>query len=72
MLAEASLSFLGIGIRPPGASWGGMINESVLGWRVHPHLIVVPGLVLAVCVFAFNTMGDGLNDALNPRSSSRV
>ncbi len=72
MLAEASLSFLGIGIRAPGASWGAMINESVLGWRVHPHLIVVPGLVLAVLVFAFNTLGDGLNDALNPRSSSRV
>ena len=71
MLAESSLSFLGVGIRPPGASWGTMINESLIGWRLHPHLVAVPGIVLAVCVFAFNLFGDGLNDALNPRSSSR-
>lgn len=70
MLAESSLSYLGIGIRPPGASWGAMINESLLSWRVYPHLVMVPGLVLAVCVFAFNMLGDGLNDALNPRSKS--
>ncbi|HIC87838.1 MAG TPA: ABC transporter permease [Anaerolineae bacterium] len=72
MLAESSLSYLGIGIRPPGASWGAMINESLSGWRMHPHLVAVPGLVLAVCVFAFNMLGDGLNDALNPRGGSRV
>lgn len=72
MLAESSLSYLGIGIRPPGASWGAMINESLIGWRMHPHLVAVPGLVLAVCVFAFNMLGDGLNDALNPRSSNRM
>lgn len=72
MLAESSLSYLGIGIRPPGASWGAMINESLIGWRMHPHLIATPGLVLAICVFAFNMLGDGLNDALNPRSGSRI
>ncbi|MAU08371.1 MAG: peptide ABC transporter [Anaerolineaceae bacterium] len=69
MLAESSLSYLGVGIRPPGASWGTMINESLVGWRMHPHLVAMPGIVLAVCVFAFNMFGDGLNDALNPRSS---
>ena len=72
MLAESSLSYLGIGIRPPGASWGAMINESMSGWRVHPHLVAVPGIVLAICVFAFNMLGDGLNDALNPRSQNRA
>ena len=71
MLAESSLSYLGIGIRPPGASWGAMISESLIGWRLHPHLVAVPGLVLAICVFAFNLFGDGLNDALNPRSKVR-
>lgn len=71
MLAESSLSYLGVGIRPPGASWGTMINESLIGWRLHPHLVAVPGIVLALCVFAFNLFGDGLNDALNPRSSNR-
>lgn len=69
MLAESSLSYLGVGIRPPGASWGSMINESLVGWRLHPHLVAMPAIVLAICVFAFNLFGDGLNDALNPRSS---
>lgn len=69
MLAESSLSYLGVGIRPPGASWGSMINESLVGWRLHPHLVAMPGIALAICVFAFNMVGDGLNDALNPRSS---
>lgn len=68
MLAESSLSFLGIGIQPPGASWGKMINEALLSWRTYPHLVAVPGLVLATVVFAFNMLGDGLNDALNPRT----
>jgi peptide/nickel transport system permease protein len=69
MLAESSLSYLGVGIRPPGASWGAMINESLIDWRIHPYLVAMPGLALAICVFAFNLFGDGLNDALNPRSS---
>jgi ABC-type dipeptide/oligopeptide/nickel transport system permease subunit len=72
MIAESSLSYLGIGIRPPGASWGAMINESMIGWRMHPHLVAMPGIVLAICVFAFNMFGDGLNDALNPRSSHKI
>lgn len=71
MLAESSLSFLGIGIQPPAASWGKMINEALLSWRTYPHLVAVPGLVLATVVFAFNMLGDGLNDALNPRSRVR-
>lgn len=67
MLAEASLSFLGIGIRPPGASWGNMINENLVTWRYQPHLLAMPGIVLALMVLAFNFLGDGVNDAMNPR-----
>ena len=71
MLAEASLSFLGIGIRPPGASWGNMIYENLITWRYQPHLLAMPGIVLALMVLAFNFLGDGVNDALNPRQRRR-
>ncbi len=68
MLAESSLSFLGIGIRPPGASWGTMIASSIGNWRSDPHLILMPGIVLSLAVLSFNFIGDALNDALNPRA----
>ena len=71
MLSEASLSFLGLGIQPPGASWGNMVNENLLEWRSHPYLVAIPGLVLASAVFGFNFLGDGINDALNPRQIRR-
>lgn len=71
MMFESSLSYLGVGIQPPGASWGAMINENLDMWRYSPHLVLVPGGVLAVMIFAFNFFGDGLNDALNPRSRRR-
>ena len=67
MVLESSLSYLGLGIQPPGASWGRMIVENMLQWSVYPHLVAMPSLVLAICVFGFNFLGDGLNDALNPR-----
>lgn len=67
MLLESSLSFLGVGVRPPGASWGAMISENLVTWRYDPHLLAIPGVVLAVAVLAFNAVGDGINDALNPR-----
>lgn len=66
MLLESSLSYLGIGIQPPGASWGQMISESLDQWRYAPHLVAVPGIVLAIAVLGFNLLGDGLNDALDP------
>ena len=71
MLSESSLSFLGFGIQPPGASWGNMINNNLALWRIHPWLVAMPGLTLAVAVFGFNFLGDGLNDALNPRQIRR-
>lgn len=69
ILSESTLSFLGIGIQPPFPSWGAMIYENYGFWRTRPHLVFVPGGVLALVVFAFNFLGDGLNDALNPRRS---
>lgn len=71
MLLESGLSYLGVGIQPPGASWGAMINENLDMWQYKPHLVLVPGGVLAVVIFAFNFFGDGLNDALNPRRRQR-
>ncbi len=67
MLTEASLSYLGIGIQPPAASWGYMISENLIQWRFRPHLVMMPGAVLFVVVLATSFLGDGLNDALNPR-----
>jgi ABC-type dipeptide/oligopeptide/nickel transport system permease subunit len=66
-LLEASLSYLGIGIQPPGASWGQMISTSIDQWRYAPHLVAIPGVVLALAVLGFNLLGDGVNDALDPR-----
>jgi peptide/nickel transport system permease protein len=66
ILSEATLSLLGIGLQPPNPSWGAMIYSNYRYWRTRPHLVIVPGLVLAAAVFAFNFLGDGLNEALNP------
>jgi peptide/nickel transport system permease protein len=67
ILAEASLSFLGIGIKPPGAAWGAMVNDGYRYIRSYPVLSIAPGLAIMLVVFAFNMVGDGLRDALDPR-----
>jgi ABC-type dipeptide/oligopeptide/nickel transport system permease subunit len=67
LLLEAALSFLGIGIQPPAASFGSMINDSLVDWRYHPHLVLVPVGVIALVLVAFTVVGDRLNDALDPR-----
>ena len=67
ILFEAALSFLGVGIRPPTASWGGMLSEAVVYYTV-PHFMLWPGLAIFATVLAFNLFGDGLRDALDPRS----
>jgi ABC-type dipeptide/oligopeptide/nickel transport system permease subunit len=69
MILEASLSYLGIGIQPPAASWGAMINDNLHQWRNRPYLVAVPAVVLGIATLAINFLGDGLNDALNPRVS---
>lgn len=67
ILAEAGLSFLGIGINPPGAAWGAMVNEGYRYLLTVPVLSFAPGLAIMLVVFAFNMVGDGLRDALDPR-----
>lgn len=67
ILAEAGLSFLGVGIEPPTAAWGSMINDGREYLLTHPFLSFAPGLAIMLVVFAFNMVGDGLRDALDPR-----
>ncbi|MEZ0369424.1 MAG: ABC transporter permease subunit, partial [Candidatus Sericytochromatia bacterium] len=67
IMTEASLSFLGFGVKVPTASWGSMINESLGYFSVAPLIPMIPGLAIAVTVFAFNLFGDGVRDALDPR-----
>lgn len=70
MLWESAFSFLGIGVHPPIPSWGNMISEGMEYWRNSPHLLAAPAIVLGVMTVAFSFLGDGLNDALNPRQWS--
>jgi ABC-type dipeptide/oligopeptide/nickel transport system permease subunit len=67
ILAEAGLSFLGLGINPPGAAWGAMVNDGYRYLLNNPILSFAPGLCVMLVVLAFNLMGDGLRDALDPR-----
>lgn len=67
ILAEAGLSFLGVGIKPPTPAWGAMVSEGYRYLRTHPLLSIAPGLAIMLVVFAFNVVGDGLRDALDPR-----
>jgi oligopeptide transport system permease protein len=64
---EAFLSFIGLGVDPPTPSWGGMISEGFRGLRSYPHLIAAPAIALSLTTLAFNFLGDGLRDALDPR-----
>jgi ABC-type dipeptide/oligopeptide/nickel transport system permease subunit len=69
ILFEASLSFLGVGVAPPTASWGAMLSKAAQSWfQIDPTFMVVPGMALFITVLAFNLFGDGLRDALDPRS----
>jgi peptide/nickel transport system permease protein/oligopeptide transport system permease protein len=67
ILAEAGLSFLGIGIKPPGAAWGSMVTDGYRYMLTNPVLSFAPGIAIMLVVFAFNMVGDGLRDALDPR-----
>lgn len=71
VIAEAGLSFLGLGVQPPQPSWGGMIQEGVRYLLVAPHLVLAPGLAICVIVLAANRLGDELRDALDVRFSAR-
>lgn len=67
ILFEASISFLGLGVQPPEASWGTMLGRSTQFMEDHPYLVVFPGLAIFVTVLAFNVLGDAINDALGRR-----
>ncbi len=67
VIAEASLSFLGLGVQPPEASWGSMIRDGTRYMLVAPHLVLAPGLAIALVVLAVNLLGDRLRDRLDVR-----
>lgn len=68
IIGEASLSFLGVGFQPPTVSWGSMLSDAGNYFQVDPEYLFAPGITLFLCVLAFNLFGDGLRDALDPRS----
>jgi len=67
ILAEATLAYLGIGVQPPRASWGTLINDGVNQIRVYPWLVLMPGILIAGSLMSFTFLGDGLRDALDPK-----
>jgi len=67
IIAEASLSFLGLGQAPPAPSWGSMLNAAQRFLTQAPWLAIFPGVAIFLCVLSFNLLGDGLRDALDPR-----
>ena len=68
ILGEAFLSFIGLGIGAPDASWGQMANDGRSAYRTSPHIIAVPSIAIATLILAANFIADGLRDALDPRT----
>ena len=71
IFTEAFLSFIGMGVAPPTASWGSMCNEGIKTMLTHPHELIFPAMFISITVLAFNLLGDGLRDALDARMRSR-
>jgi ABC-type dipeptide/oligopeptide/nickel transport system permease subunit len=67
ILAESTLSFLGIGVQPPYPSWGSMISTGMASFRSYPLQVIIPAVTLATAVLAFNLLADGLRDRLDPK-----
>jgi oligopeptide transport system permease protein len=67
IFTEAFLSFIGLGITPPAASWGTLANDALGGFRLYPYQLVFPTLAICLTILAFNLLGDGLRDALDPK-----
>ncbi len=72
IMTAAGLSFIGLGVAPPTAEWGAMLQLSLTWGRMAPHMTIFPGLALMLVVFGFNVLGDGLRDALDPRLKGRL
>jgi peptide/nickel transport system permease protein len=72
LLAETSLSFLGVGIRPPEPSWGADVGRGYRFMRLAPWLVFMPGMAILLTTLAFNFVGDGLREALDPREQERA
>ena len=72
VLAEATLSFLGLGVPPPAASWGAMLNDGRSHLFDAPHLVIFPAIAVMLCVLSFNFLGDALRDYLDPRTRMTV
>ena len=69
ILLESVISFLGLGVQPPMSSWGILINEGAVKLDIYPWMLIFPALFFSLTIFAFNFVGDGLRDALDPKSS---
>ena len=72
VLAEATLSFLGLGVPPPTASWGSMLNDARSHLFDAPHLVIFPAIAVMLCVLSFNFIGDALRDYLDPRTRMSI
>jgi peptide/nickel transport system permease protein len=70
VVAEAGLSFLGLGVQPPDASWGSMIRDGTRYLLVAPHMVIVPGVTMVLVVLAVNLLGDRLRDRLDVRGAA--
>jgi len=70
IILESALSFLGLGVQRPTASWGTMLSDGRDYLSNYPHIAIVPGVAIALTVLAFNLLGDGLRDALDPRQKT--
>lgn len=67
IFTEAFLSFIGLGIAPPAASWGTLANEALQGFRLYPYQLLFPTIAICLTILSFNLLGDGLRDALDPK-----
>jgi oligopeptide transport system permease protein len=67
IFTEAFLSFIGLGIKPPDTSWGIVAKEGSAVFQTYPHELLFPSVLICVTMLAFNLLGDGLRDALDPR-----
>ena len=72
IMSESFLSFLGLGVSAPAASWGTLVSEGVRGMELYPWRLLVPALAMTIFLFAMNFLGDGLRDALDPQSKNRA